>query len=151
MIINIYQIAKNSNDEFSPIINQFIKMSSKYAQVEIHNLFNKQISKAQTIGEKEAQKSYSDVFIPKLDGYNIALDVLGKSLDSYKFSSMLENNIKINFFIGGAFGFDRSFLNKCDNIISLSNLTMAHKIANIVLVEQVFRALCISNNHPYHK
>lgn len=149
--INIYQIAKNDKDEFSPIIANFIKMSSKYAKVEIHNLFNKQIGKAQTIGEKEAQSSYSEVFVPKLSGYNIALDVLGKPLDSYKFSSLLEDKMIINFFIGGAFGFERGFLNRCDKIISLSELTFAHKIANIILLEQIFRGLCISNNHPYHK
>ena len=149
--INIYQIAKNDKDEFELLVNNFKKMSSKYAKVEIHNLFNKHISKAQTIGEKEAQKSYSDVFVPKLNGYNIALDVLGKKVDSFAFSKLLEGNTTINFFIGGAFGFQREFLNRCDKVISLSDLTMAHKIANIVLLEQIFRGLCIVNNHPYHK
>jgi len=152
MKINIYQIAKQDRDEFEPLVKHFIKMSSKYAKVEVHNLFNKQISKAQTIGEKEAKQSYSDIFIPKLsNGYNIALDVLGKKVDSFVFSKLLQDKITINFFIGGAFGFSQDFLNKCDSVISLSNLTMAHKIANIVLLEQIFRGLCISNNHPYHK
>lgn len=127
-------------------------MSSKYAKVEIHSTFNKQISKAQTIGQEASQKAYNEVFIPKLStGYNIALDVLGDKVDSFKFASMLENKQNVNFFIGGAYGFDREFLKKCDKTVSLSDLTMAHKIANIVLCEQVFRGLCILNNHPYHK
>jgi len=127
-------------------------MSSRYAKVEIHNLFNKTISKAQMIGENEARTSYSEVFEPKLSsGYNIALDVLGKKLDSYGFASMIENDSTINFFIGGAYGFSRDFLQKCDRVISLSDLTFAHKVANLVLLEQIFRALCIGNNHPYHK
>ena len=152
MQINIYQIAKNDKNEFSPLITNFIKMSSKYAKVELHNLFNKQISKAQTIGEKEAQQSYTDVFNPKLsNGYNIALDVLGKKCDSFKFAKLFDDKSTINFFIGGAFGFEKSFLNNCNTIISLSDLTMAHKIANLVLFEQIFRGLCINNNHPYHK
>ena len=149
--INIYQIAKNDKDEFSLIITNFIKMAKKYAKIEIHNLFNKQIGKAQTISSIDAKKSYSEVFEPKLNGFNIALDVLGKKLDSFKFSKLLENQTTINFFIGGAFGFEKSFLDKCDAIISLSDLTYAHKIANIVLLEQIFRGLCKSNNHPYHK
>ncbi len=151
MKINIYQIAKKTNDNYEPLVKDFIKMSSKYAKVEIHNLFNKQIAKAQTIGEREAQKSYSEVFVPKLSGFNIALDVLGKKLDSFDFSKMIEDKTTINFFIGGAFGFEKQFLNQCDKIISLSDLTYAHKVANIVLLEQIFRGLCISNNHPYHK
>ncbi|HFU76528.1 MAG TPA: 23S rRNA (pseudouridine(1915)-N(3))-methyltransferase RlmH [Arcobacter sp.] len=152
MRINIYQIAKNDKDEFEPIVKNFIKMCSKYSKVEIHNLFNKQIGKAQTIGENEARQSYSDVFEPKLSsGYNIALDVLGKKIDSYSFSSLIDNKATINIFIGGAYGFSRDFLNKCDKVISLSDLTFAHKIANLVLLEQIFRGLCILNNHPYHK
>lgn len=127
-------------------------MSSRYAKIEIHNLFNKTISKAQMIGENEARQSYSEVFEPKLSsGYNIALDVLGKKLDSYAFASMIENDSTINFFIGGAYGFSRDFLQKCDRVISLSDLTFAHKVANLVLLEQIFRGLCIGNNHPYHK
>jgi len=150
--INIYQIVKKSKDNFEPIINEFVKMSSRYATVEVHSLFNKQIARAQTIGQKESQDAYNELYIPKLsNGYNIALDVLGKKVDSFKFSELLEDKLTINFFIGGAYGFDRTFLAKCDNIISLSELTMAHKIANLVLCEQIFRSLCILNNHPYHK
>jgi 23S rRNA (pseudouridine1915-N3)-methyltransferase len=127
-------------------------MSSRFAKIEVHSLFNKQISKAQTIGEIESQKAYNELYIPKLStGYNIALDVLGKQIDSFEFSTLLEDKTTINFFIGGAYGFHRDFLTKCDQTISLSQLTMAHKIANLVLCEQLFRSLCILNNHPYHK
>jgi 23S rRNA (pseudouridine1915-N3)-methyltransferase len=149
--INIYSIIKPSKDEFDVLIKEFIKMSSKYAKVEVFYIFNKNIAKAQTIGEKESQQAYSDTYEPLLKGYNIALDILGKKLDTYAFSSLIDNKNEVNFFIGGAFGFQREFLNKCDNVISLSDLTMAHKVANVVLCEQIFRALCIQNNHPYHK
>ena len=152
MTINIYQIAKNDKDEYEPIVKNFLKMSRKYANVQVFNMFNKSISKAQTIGQKESYKAYNDVFEPKMqNGYNIALDVLGKKIDSFKFSELLHTNSTINFFIGGAYGFSREFINKCDNTISISDMTMAHKIVNIVLCEQIFRSLCILNNHPYHK
>ncbi|MBL3520585.1 23S rRNA (pseudouridine(1915)-N(3))-methyltransferase RlmH [Aliarcobacter lanthieri] len=151
MKINIYSILKPTNDDFDKIIKEFIKMSSKYAKVEVHYIFNKEIAKAQTIGDKEAQEIYTKTYLPFLKGFNIALDVLGKQLDTYAFSKLIEDKNEINFFIGGAFGFERDFLTKCDNVISLSNLTFAHKVANVVLAEQIFRSLCIQNNHPYHK
>ena len=150
--INIYTIAKSSNDEFETLSKEFMKMSSKYAKVESFTLFNKKISKAQTIGEKESQIAYSELFEPLMvGGYNIALDVLGKRFDSFSFARLLENQVNINFFIAGAFGFQRDFLKKCNAIVTLSDLTMAHKIAHLVLQEQIFRGLCILNNHPYHK
>ncbi len=151
MKINIYSIVKPSKDEFDKLSNEFIKMCSKFAKVELHYIFNKNIAKAQTIGEKEAQSSYTQSFEPYLNGYCIALDVLGKSLDSFEFSKMISNSSEINFFIGGAFGFERGFLKKCDKVISLSSLTMAHKVVCLVLLEQIFRGLSIKNNHPYHK
>ena len=151
MKINIYSIIKPSKDEFDILIKEFIKMSSKYAKVEVFYIFNKNIAKAQTIGEKEAQLSYSETYEPLLKGFNIALDVLGKKVDTYAFSALIEDKNEVNFFIGGAYGFQREFLTKCDVTISLSDLTMAHKVANVVLTEQIFRALSIQNNHPYHK
>jgi 23S rRNA (pseudouridine1915-N3)-methyltransferase len=152
MKINVYQIAKSNEKSVELMIKEFIKMSSRYAKVDVHNVFNKRIAKAQMLSEIESQKAYTEVFEPYLDnGFNIALDVLGDQMDSFEFSKLFENHATVNFFIGGAFGFERDFLHKCDKNISLSTLTMAHKIANIVLLEQVFRGLCIINNHPYHK
>ena len=152
MTINIYQIAKNDKDEFEPIIKNYVKMSKKFANIHIYNMFNKNISKAQTIGLQEAQKSYLLAFEPKMNNhFNIALDVLGKKYDSFEFSKLIHTTSNINFFIGGAYGFSNDFLNKCDIKISISDMTMAHKVVNIVLLEQVFRGLCIANNHPYHK
>ena len=149
--INIYSIVKPSKDEFDTLSSNFIKMCSKFAKVEVHSIFNKNIAKAQTINEIEAQKSYTQAFEPYLKGYCIALDVLGKKIDSFKFSEIITNQSEINFFIGGAYGFERDFLDKCDISISLSSLTMAHKIVTLVLLEQIFRGLAIKNNHPYHK
>lgn len=92
-------------------------MSSRFAKIEVHSLFNKQIAKAQTIGEKESKQAYNELYIPKLTtGYNIALDVLGTKMDSFKFSGLLKDKTSINFFIGGAYGFDRDFLK---NVIEL--------------------------------
>jgi len=151
MKINVYTIAKPTNGEFDKLSNNFIKMCSKYATVKIYSIFNKNIAKAQTISQLKARKSYSQAYEPYLKGYCIALDVLGEKLDSFEFSSIVDNNNEINFFIGGAFGFEDEFLQKCDTIISLGFLTMAHKIVGLVLLEQIFRALAIKNNHPYHK
>lgn len=149
--INIYAIVKPNKDEFDKLANEFIKMCSKFAKVEVHAIFNKNIAKAQTINETEAQKSYTQAFLPYMKGHCIALDVLGKKIDSFEFSKLITNSSEVNFFIGGAYGFERDFLKKCDTIISLSSLTMAHKIVTLVLLEQIFRGLAIKNNHPYHK
>ena len=72
-------------------------------------------------------------------------------LDSFEFSKLFLAKNKVSFFIGGAYGLSTNFKSKMDKIISLSKMTFAHKIAKLVLYEQIFRGLCINANHPYHK
>ena len=152
MKINIYSIQKKSTDEYSQLVDGFLKMSKKFATVSDIQIFGTSISKAALQTSEIAKKSYTDAFEPFLkSGFNIALDVLGKNVNSFDFAKFLQDKQEINFFIGGAFGFERDFLIKCDSTISLSNLTMSHKLAYVVLCEQIFRGLAINNNHPYHK
>ena len=150
-MISIYTIEKNSRDEFESILKNYEKMISKYSKLKYHSIFSNKISQAQDQTPELAQKSYEDAFKPYLKGYNIALHPDAKELDSFKFAKIFENNSNINFFIGGAYGFNKEFLSKCDKTISLSQLTMSHKIAKVVLYEQIYRAFTIINNHPYHK
>jgi 23S rRNA (pseudouridine1915-N3)-methyltransferase len=151
MNINLYSIAKKENDDYSKIANDLSKMIKKFAKIDDKTIFTKEISKAQTISNMQAKKSYTNAYEPFLqNSYNIALDVEGKHLNSFEFSNILDHS-NINFFIGGAYGFEDDFLKRCDKKISLSTLTFSHKIAKIVLLEQIFRGLCIKNNHPYHK
>ncbi len=149
MKINIYSIEKAQTFFVKELIDEYIKMSSRYARVEDFSLFNKQISKIKN--PQESKKAYTTLFEPYLDGLNISLDPNGKELDSFEFAKIFAKSAKVNFFIGGAYGFEEDFLNKTQKVISLSKLTYAHKIAKIVLYEQIYRGLSILNNHPYHK
>ena len=151
MNVKVFTIEKSSDKSLEAIASEYTKMISRFAKVEEIKIFNKQIASAQMIGEKEARASYTKAYEPYLKGYNVALDVQGEQLSSEQFSALFDQDVSIIFFIGGAFGFDEVFLGKTQKIISLSRLTYAHKIAKVVLFEQIYRGLCIKNNHPYHK
>ena len=148
MKIRIYSIAKKQNncDEFIKQIKQFGVI------VEDISIFNANIQKAQKDSAISAKESYRAEFSKYLKNnvLNIALHPNGKEVSTIEFSNLLRDKNEITFFIGGAYGFDDAFLSKTTNI-SLSKLTFSHKIAKIVVFEQIFRALCIINNHPYHK
>jgi len=151
MNVKVFTIEKSSDKALDAIASEYTKMISRFAKVEEVKIFNKQIASAQMIGEKEARASYTKAYESHLKGYNVALDVEGEQLSSEQFSALFDQDVSINFFIGGAFGFEEGFLGKTQKIISLSRLTYAHKIAKVVLFEQIYRGLCIKNNHPYHK
>jgi len=151
MKINIYTVEKKSVDEFSKIITNQKKMIQKYAQISEIPCFNKKISSAQNRDAIMAKESYTEVFTPYLKGCNIALHPAGKEVDSFEFSENFDINTPLNFFIAGAYGFEEDFLKKADKVISFSKLTFSHKIAKVILFEQIYRALTIVNKHPYHK
>jgi 23S rRNA (pseudouridine1915-N3)-methyltransferase len=149
--ISVYAIEKSKNEAMQSIIKDYIKMTKRFAKIEDKSIFNKQIALSQTKGEIEAKESYSKAYEPFLNGFNVSLDVLGDEVDSFEFSEIFKQNANVNFFIAGAFGFEKEFLNQTQKVISLSRLTYAHKVAKVVLFEQIYRGLCINANHPYHK
>jgi len=62
----------------------------------------------------------------------------------------LEKSNKLIFIIAGAEGFSTEVLGLCQERLSLSELTFPHKLARILLVEQLYRAQTIRAGHPYH-
>jgi len=150
--INVVAIAKPEKDCYSEISEHFIKMSKRFAKVNAIDIFNSKVTKAQDSGKASAQKVYEELFSPWMQrGFTIALDPSAKEMKSEDFSKLLSDKSEVTFFIGGAFGHSKEFLKQCDRVISLSQLTMSHKIAKLVLFEQIYRGLTIQFNHPYHK
>ena len=86
----------------------------------------------------------------------VLLDRSGEQFDSEgitKFvTSLSEKGIsQLSFVVGGASGFPKQLTSKARKILALSKMVFPHKIARLVLVEQLYRAKCIINRHPYHK
>ena len=152
MNVEIISIAKREKSIYDPLYKELEKMISRYAKIKDTELFPKEVAKAHTISPEASQKAYTNALIPHLGGgFCITLHPNGKIIDSYEFSKLLDGKMSVKFFIGGAYGFNEEFLRKSDKVISLGKLTMSHKIAKAVLLEQIFRGFSILNNHPYHK
>jgi len=152
MNIEIISIAKKEKTIYEPLYKDLTKMISRFAKVKDTEIFPKNVAKAHTISAEASRKSYSEALESYLSGgFRITLDPNGKIIDSYEFSKLLDGKISIKFFIGGAYGFEDEFLKKTDAVISLGKLTMSHKIAKAVLLEQIYRGFSILSNHPYHK
>ncbi len=85
----------------------------------------------------------------------IMLDVKGTSLSTEKLATKLENwqmsGIHANIVIGGPDGLSKECLGLADESWSLSALTLPHPLVRVVLIEQLYRAWTITQNHPYHK
>ncbi|MCA9625592.1 MAG: 23S rRNA (pseudouridine(1915)-N(3))-methyltransferase RlmH [Myxococcales bacterium] len=86
----------------------------------------------------------------------IALDAGGKGFDSRGFASELERwasqgKGQIAFVIGGAAGLPEPTRRQAQAIWSLSPLTCPHRLARVLIAEQIYRALTILRGEPYDK
>ncbi|HBM78065.1 MAG TPA: 50S rRNA methyltransferase [Verrucomicrobiales bacterium] len=100
----------------------------------------------------------SSSLLAKSEGsYRIALDERGSQLTTLGISdglTRLENRPgikKVVFLIGGAAGHSPALRDQCDEIWSLSTMTMQHELALVVLLEQIYRAYTIKRGEPYHR
>jgi len=150
--IEIISIAKKERSTYDPLYKELEKMISRFAKIESFEIFPKDVAKSHTISQIASKQAYTKALEPYIGGcYCVSLHPEGEILDSFEFSKLLNDKISIKFFVGGAYGFEEDFLKKSDAVISLSKLTMSHKIAKVVLLEQIYRGFSLLSNHPYHK
>lgn len=85
----------------------------------------------------------------------VALDVKGTRVTTQKLSVVLDGWMQqgqdIALIIGGPDGISDELLQQAQMKLSLSDLTFPHTLVRIMLVEQLYRAWSILNNHPYHR
>jgi 23S rRNA (pseudouridine1915-N3)-methyltransferase len=86
----------------------------------------------------------------------IVMDEKGKQFSSKNFAKVfadfsLYGNSDLTFIIGGAEGLSRRILDQAELIISLGLMTFPHLMVRAILIEQIYRAYSIINNHPYHR
>ena len=116
------------------------------------------ISSAQWAGPFSENKKQAEALRIKTHSKEsscICLDERGVSLTSVNFSTKLNNWLQnfptIIFVIGGADGIHKNLLDGSLENISLSKMILPHQTVKLILIEQLFRAFAILNNHPYHR
>ena len=89
------------------------------------------------------------------DAKVIAMDARGKIWSTEqlaeKISSWSQSTNHFQFLVGGPDGLAESCIDQADETWSLSKLTFPHFLVRVLLAEQVYRALSINGNHPYHR
>ena len=85
----------------------------------------------------------------------IALTVTGKAYTSEELAERMgalrDQGRNVSFLIGGSLGLSQEAVNRADEELSLSKLTLPHRLARLVLLEQLYRSFKILNHETYHK
>jgi len=85
----------------------------------------------------------------------VVLDECGQALSTkqlaQKLAAWMQAGRDVAFVIGGPDGLHQELKNNADTRLSLSAMTLPHALARIMLAEQLYRAISLLNNHPYHR
>ena len=115
------------------------------------------IKNKRNLSQAQQKQKEGELILSKLDSTNyvILLDEGGQSFCSNQFAKHIEKkrNTLVNklvFVIGGPYGFSDAVKARANEKISLSKMTFTHQMVRLIFVEQLYRAMTILNNHPYH-
>lgn len=144
-------VGKIKEKYFTEAIKEYSKRMSKYAKIQFVEIEDKSDKNVLSI-DLESNEIISK--IPNRS-YTILLDIKGQMLDSIELANKLQkitlNYTNICFIIGGSNGVSSKVKEIVDYKLSFSNFTFPHQLMRVVLLEQVYRSICIQNNIKYHK
>ena len=115
------------------------------------------IKNRKSLSESQQKKQESDLIFAKLKvgDHLVLLDEKGQEFRSLAFANHLQQKMnsgikRLVFVVGGPYGFDDSLYVKAQGKVSLSKMTFSHQMIRLFFVEQVYRAMTILRNEPYH-
>jgi len=141
--ITVAWIGKTKEPAIESLADEYLKRIGRFADVQ--GLSLKDEAAIRKLCAKEARPRHVLVL----------LDSRGKQLSSEEFARWIgdfqdRNPLPLLMVIGPADGFSEEIRREAAFILSLGKMTMAHELARIVLLEQIYRAFAILTGHPYH-
>ncbi len=155
MRINLLCIGKTDDKEIRNLINYYTTRLPKHWNFEIIEIPD--VKNAKNLTPELIKKEEAKLFQNHFDNSDlvILLDEKGKQFTSREFSSKIDNWMnssvkKLNFLIGGAYGFSEEIYSRSNEMLSLSKMTFTHQMIRLFFVEQLYRADQILQGKPYH-
>jgi len=139
---------KEGLDSFSRRLNHYLPFEIK----EIAAIKSK--GKMSTAQQKQKER---ELILRHTDpsDHLILLEEKAKAYSWVAFASFLQGVMNrglkhVVFIVGGPFGFDHALKQEAAALVSLSPMTFSHQLIRLIFAEQLYRAMTILNNEPYH-
>ena len=155
MKITLLSIGKTDHQALAQLIEEYRKRTNFYLSFEIETVSD--IKNTKNLSEREQKIKEGAQLLKALQpsDYVVLLDDKGKHLSSVEFAQFIEKKMhsvpkRMVFVVGGAYGFSEEMYARANEKLSLSKMTFTHQMVRLVFVEQLYRAMTILNNEPYH-
>lgn len=150
----LLSVGKTDDPLFSRIIEEYKKRINFYIPFDIEMIPD--IKNAKNLSEKEQKKLEGEKILKWIQrsDHVVLLDENGKQYTSIDFAGFMEkkslSSKRLVFIIGGPYGFSQEVKEMANETISLSKMTFTHQMVRMVFTEQLYRAMTIIQNEPYH-
>ena len=155
MKIKLICVGKTSKSFLIEGENEYLKRLKHYLPVERIELPD--VKNAKKLTEEQIKQAEGEMILSKVNpGETIfLLDEGGKTFSSEQYADFLQQKFNqgghgLVFVIGGPYGFSPEMYAKANGKISLSKMTFSHQMVRMFFLEQVYRAMTILRNEPYH-
>jgi len=153
MKLRVVWIGKTRSKELSALIDDFLERLRRFVSVDITEIRDPRAGDDQRQLAAEEER-----LLAALDSGDrvVVLDPAGQSWSSKQVSQFLDKHLRsdprhLTFVIGGYGGLSDKVKARGERLWSLSPLTFTHEMTRLLVVEQLYRAMCILKNHPYSK
>ncbi|MCD4688082.1 MAG: 23S rRNA (pseudouridine(1915)-N(3))-methyltransferase RlmH [Desulfuromonadaceae bacterium] len=155
MKIGLISVGKLSQPFLREGVAEYSSRIQRYTAFNSHEL--KEAKSGSKADPKAIRKQEGERILARVPAgaYLVALDEQGRNLASEELSKflgrhMLEGTGEVLFAIGGAYGLSRAVKERANLLLSLSAMTLTHQMAQLLLLEQLYRGFTILRNEPYH-
>ena len=144
LLLSIRETRAVKSKEMATLVDLYLTRATKYSPTE-----------SQTLPTEQAFWDWIDRQSARTPAITILLDSRGKQLSSEdlaaRFAQLQRDSAQLLILaIGPANGWSSASRQRASQLLSLGPMTLPHELARLVLAEQIYRALTILANHPYH-
>jgi 23S rRNA (pseudouridine1915-N3)-methyltransferase len=155
MKIVLLSVGKTDQDNIAQLIDVYRKRVNFYISFELGIVLDAKNTKKLSEKEQKIQEGNNLMKALQASDYVVLLDDKGKQFSSIEFSQFIEKKThsvskRLVFIVGGPYGFSEEIYALANEKISLSKMTFTHQMVRLVFAEQLYRAMTILNNEPYH-
>lgn len=155
MKITLLVIGKTDAGYFIDALSEYQKRLEHYIPFEIQVIPDIKNTKSLSVDQQKEKEAELILKGLQAGDHIVLLDEKGKEYSSLQFASYIEKKThtvskRLVFIIGGPYGFSQKIYEKASEKLTLSLMTFSHQMVRLIFVEQLYRAMTILNNEPYH-
>jgi 23S rRNA (pseudouridine1915-N3)-methyltransferase len=142
--IKVAWVGKTKDAAIQSLTDEYLKRLSRYAEVD--GVALKDEAALLKLCARDARPTRHTLVLLDGRGKQLSSEELAKFLADYQD----RNPLPLLFAVGAADGFTEQARQSATLVLSLGKMTLAHELARVVLLEQLYRAFTILKGHPYH-